>query len=367
MAEWTYLTSDPLTNKRWAKSMWAQFLQEANGARLMSKEPTAAIVMQDDLNKHAGDSMTYGVSQLLQAPGVIDLQTLTGNEESPITYGQSLYIHELAHAILIVGPISNQRVLFDTRKVGASRLTDWATARMDHAIYNQLGSQTNIALTQYTGLQACIAATRVIRQGAPPTYNVGDSATLGVPAYAMTLTPTDVAMNQAKSLTNGIRPLKVTGRSFYMQAMHPTQASDMRTNTAIGQWLEIQKAAMMGGDLDSPIFWNALGMYRGTLYQENARIPNAVANAGTAVANTKRAVFFGAQAATVAWGRAQGEVNKFVFLEEVRDFARQIGIGLSSVWGLVKAQFNNNDFGVIAIDTYGSDTDVYGSSAQLAM
>jgi N4-gp56 family major capsid protein len=367
MAEWTYSTSDPLTNHRWAKQMWAQTLQEANLARLISKEPTGVIIQQDDFQKHAGDQVTYGVSQLLQAPGVMDLQTLTGNEESPVTYGQSLYIHELAHAILIVGPISNQRILFDTRKVGAARLSDWYAARLDHAGFNQLGSAVSIALTQYTGLQAPTAATRVVRQGNPPTYNTGDSASLGNPVYAITLTLTDFTMNQAKSLVTGIRPVKVQGRSFYIQIMHSTQASDLRTNTSIGQWLDIQKAAMTGGDLDSPIFWQSHGMYRGTLYHENQRIPNAMANAGTAVTNTKRALFIGAQAATAAWGRAQGEVNKFVYLEEVRDFARQIGIGVSSIWGLVKAQFNSADFSVVAIDTYGLDVDTFGTAGQMAM
>lgn len=366
MAEWTYGTNDPLTNKRWAKQMWALFLQETSFARLMSKEPTGAIHQQDELNKHAGDQVTYGLSQLLQAPGVMDLTSLTGSEEAPVTYGQALVIHELAHAILIVGPISNQRILFDTRKVGASRLADWYAARLDHAVANQLGSAVSITLPQYTGLQAPLAATRVVRQGSPPTYNTGDSAGLGTPTFAITLTLTDFAMNQAKSLTSGIRPVKVQGRSFYLQIMHPAQASDLRTNTSIGQWLDIQKAAMTGGDLDSPIFWQSLGMYRGTLYHENARVPNAMANAGTAVPATKRALFFGAQAATVAYGRAQGEINKFVYLEEVRDFARQIGIGVSSIWGIIKAQFNNQDFGVIALDTYGVDIDVFGSAAQMA-
>jgi N4-gp56 family major capsid protein len=146
--------------------------------------------------------------------------------------------------------------------------------------------------------------------------------------------------------------------------MHPSQATDMRQNTSAAQWFDIQKAAMTGGDIgDNPIFWNSLGMYHGVLLHENSRVTNSVSNAGAAVANTKRALFCGAQAATLAFGRSNGENQKFVWLEELRDFGRQIGIGVSAIWGLKKVVFNSVDFGVIVIDTYGVDIDTLGAAA----
>jgi N4-gp56 family major capsid protein len=344
MADWTYQSNDVLTNRRWAKLMLSQFMSDTWFLRMASKEDTSMIQILDDLSKHAGDSVTFGVSKLLSGPGVLDLNTLTGNEEAPQTYGDTLFIHELAHAVLLVGPISNQRVLFDRRKIGRNRLADWYAARVDHGAANQLAGYVPQSDTRFTGLQAPTAATRQIL----PT-GVTDAASI-TSSHPFLITYLDEAVLRAKSLTTGIRPLKVAGR--------------VRTNTTTGQWLDIQKAAMTGGDIgDNPIFWNAIGMYHGVLLHENSRVTNSVANAGTAVANTKRALFCGAQAAALAFGRGEGDSQKFRWLEELRDFGRQIGIGVSAIWGLKKTVFNSSDFATVVIDTYGLDIDTLGAAA----
>lgn len=338
--------------------MLAQYMMDTMFFRFASPEDTSLMQILDDLQKHAGDNVTYGISELLQAPGVLDLNTLTGNEESPITYGDSLFIHELAHAILLVGPISDQRILFDRRKTGRNRLADWYAARTDHSGANQLAGYTPQTDTRFTGLQATIATTRQILPA-----GITDAANL-TSANTFDITFIDTAELKAKSLTSGIRPLKVNGRSFYCLFMHTSQSTDMRKNTSVGQWLDIQKAAMTGGDVgDNPIFWESLGMYHRTLMHENSRVTNAVANAGTAVANTKRALFCGAQAAVMAFGRSQNDSQKFTWLEELRDFGRQIGIGVSAIWGLKKVVFNSTDFGVAVIDTYGVDIDTLNAAA----
>lgn len=372
MAEWNYGTSDPLTVSRWAKEMFAQFMQETFFMRCASREDSACLYVLDNLSKGPGDNVTFGVTNLLQGEGVLDLQTLTGNEESPTTYGDSLFIHELAHAVLLSGPISIQRVLFDMRKIARNRLADWYAARADHAVANQVGSQVQIADTRYTGLQAAIApqptaATNYSRQIIAPfggSYTDADSLTT---SDTMDIRLTDVAIQWAKSLTQGVRPMQIGGRKMYLQVMHPSQVTNMRTSTTTGQWLDIEKAAMTGGEIgQNPIFWESLGMYHLTLFHENARVPNAVTNAGAAKANTKRAIFMGAQSAVLAFGRYPGEKSRFRWLEELRDFGRQLGIGVSSIWGVKKVEFNSRDFGTIAIDTYATDVDTVGSLAQLA-
>ncbi len=338
--------------------MLTQYMADTDFFRFASKDESALMMILDDLQKHAGDNVTFGVSELLLGAGVLDLNTLTGNEESPITYGDSLFIHELAHAILLAGPISDQRILFDRRTTGRSRLSDWYAARTDHSAANQLAGYTPQTDTRFTGLQATIATTRqILPAGITDAANITSANTFDI-------TYIDTGTNNAKAITSGIRALRVGGRDFYILFQHTAQATDMRKNTSLGQWLDIQKAAMTGGDIgDNPIFWMALGMYRQTLIHENVRITNAVANAGTAVANTKRALMCGAQSAVLAFGRSQNDAQKFRWLEELRDFSRQIGIGVSAIWGLVKVQFNSQDFGVQCIDTYGIDLDTLGAAA----
>jgi N4-gp56 family major capsid protein len=234
LAEWTYSTSDVLTNKRWAKLMLSQFMQATWFLRMASKEDTSLINVLDDLNKHAGDAVTYGVSNLLSGAGVLDLATLTGNEEAPTTYGDQLFVHELAHAILLVGPISNQRVLFDRRKIGRNRLADWYAARVDHGAANQLAGYTPQTDTRYTGLQATTAATRQILPG-----SLTDAASI-TSGNTFMVDLLDKAVRNAKALTTGIRPLKVAGRDLYVAVLHPSQVTDMRTNTSTAQWFDIQ-------------------------------------------------------------------------------------------------------------------------------
>jgi N4-gp56 family major capsid protein len=357
VAEWVYQHSDALTNSRWAKLMLSQFMADVLFFRFASKDESSLMMILDDLQKHAGDNVTFGISELLSGPGVLDLNTLTGNEEAPITYGDTLFIHELAHAILLVGPISDQRILFDRRKTGRNRLSDWYAARTDHSGANQLAGYTPQTDTRYTGLQSAIATTRQVLPA-----GITDAANL-TSANTFDITMIDTATNNARALTSGIRAVRVGGRDFYILFQHVSQATDMRKNTSLGQWLDIQKAAMTGGDIgDNPIFWMALGMYRQTLIHENSRVTNAVANAGTAVANTKRALHCGAQSAVLAFGRSQNDSQKFRWLEELRDFGRQIGIGVSAIWGLVKVQFNSTDFAVQCLDTYGIDIDTLGAS-----
>lgn len=357
MADWVYQTGDALTVKLWAKQMMAQFAQWSFYLRVSSKDDTSAIMVMDNMEKHAGDQVTFGESTLLSGPGVLGLNTLTGNEEAPQTNSDLLIINELCHAVLLAGPISNQRVLFDRRKIGRNRLADWYAARVDHAGANQLGGYTPQTDTRFTGLQSALGQTKQVL----PT-GITDAANL-TSSYPFLITYWDTAVRSAKALTSGIRPVKVNGRDLYLGVMHPSQTTDMRQNTSTGQWLDIEKAAMTGGDIgDNPIFWNALGMYHGVLLHENSRVTNAVANAGTAVANTKRAQFLGAEAAVLAFGRGQGESQKFRWLEELRDFGRQIGIGVSAIWGLVKVQFNSSDFAVQVIDTYGLDIDTLAAN-----
>ena len=325
--------------------------------RFATSDETGLLMIMDDLQKHAGYNVTFGISQLLQGSGVMDLNTLTGNEEAPITYSDALYVHELAHAILLAGPISDQFILFDRRKTGRSRLADWYAARTDHSAFNQVAGYTPQTDTRFTGLQATVATTR---QTLPA--GITDAANL-TSANTFDITVLDTAQNNAKALTSGYRALRVGARDFYICFMHTAQVTDMRKNTSQGQWLDIQRAAMTGGDIgDNPIFWMSLGQYRQTLMHENPRVTNAVAVAGTAVANTKRALHCGAQAAVLAFGRAHSDTNKFLWLEELRDYSRQLGIGVSAIWGLVKVVFNASDFAVQCLDTFGLDIDTLAAT-----
>ena len=128
----------------------------------------------------------------------------------------------------------------------------------------------------------------------------------------------------------------------------------MRTSTATGQWLDIQKAAMTGGLVDkSPIFDGSLGVYNGCILHEDYRVTQGynTSTGNPAITTVRRAVFCGAQAGMLAFGR-DNSVNKFTWVEELFDYENQLGVSAGLVAGLKKTVFNSADFATIVMSSY---------------
>ena len=96
----------------------------------------------------------------------------------------------------------------------------------------------------------------------------------------------------------------------------------MRTNTSTGQWLDIQKSAMQGGEIsDNPIFNGALGVYNSVIIHSDTRIPFGVnGSTGAAVTGVRRSFVAGAQAAVVGFGQDNGP-NRITWDEKTFDSA----------------------------------------------
>jgi N4-gp56 family major capsid protein len=108
------------------------------------------------------------------------------------------------------------------------------------------------------------------------------------------LTMIDRAIERARTNTPAIRPTMIGGKKFWAYFLHPYQVTDMRTNTATGQWLDIQKAAMTGGEVeDNPIFDGSLGVYNGAILHEDVRVTPGC-NVTAAITTVRRAVMAGA-------------------------------------------------------------------------
>ena len=78
---------------------------------------------------------------------------------------------------------------------------------------------------------------------------------------------------------------------------------------------------MTGGEIDdNPIFDGALGVYNGCVFHSDYRVPQGCVTT-TVAASTRRAIFVGAQAAMMAYGRDNGP-ERFTWVEELFDLAR---------------------------------------------
>lgn len=342
-----------LTNKLWAKKLNVESLKEAYVSKFIGKGSDSLIQYREDTNKSKGDRVRIGLRMQLSGDGVRGDNPLAGNEESLITYYDDVLIDQLRHAVRTDGKMTEQRVLFDLRTEGKSALKDWWTGRFDTGFFNQLCGYTVQTDIRYTGMQAVVApdSNHIIRGGA--AANDQSVTTAGI----FTLQHIDVCVERAATLTPAIRPFMVDGVPKYVCFLHPYQVTSLRTNTNTGQWVDIQKSAMMGGNVSkNPIYTGALGEYNNTILHSSSYVTQGVnSSTGAADTDTRRAVFCGAQAAAIAFGSEDGP-DTMSWAEEEFDYGNQLGIAVGAIWGLKKSVYNSTDFSSIVITTYAAAT-----------
>jgi len=82
-------------------------------------------------------------------------------------------------------------------------------------------------------------------------------------------------------------------------------------------------------------------------------VPYGQSAAATAKTTYRRAIFCGAQAATMCFGKGYAGA-KANWVEESFDYNRELGVSAQLLWGVKKTQFASKDFGTIAVSTYAS-------------
>ncbi|MFN7611560.1 MAG: N4-gp56 family major capsid protein, partial [bacterium] len=244
---------------------------------------------------------------------------------------------------------TEQRIPWSIREEAKDGLVDWWAGRMDTAFFNQLCGYTPATDLRFTGNNAVLAPTNVVRPNAranDESLTTGDEFTLQL---------IDTAVARAKLATPVLRPLKIGGKDKYVMFLHTNQVTQLRTNTAAGQWLDIQKAATTGdGSRDNPIFTGALGEYNGVILHESTRITNGV-NSSTGAVDTdvRRAVLCGAQAAVIGFGGGMS-FGGWDWNEELFDYGNQLGVEAGCIFGLKASRFNSADFAKIGVHTFTS-------------
>ena len=364
MAKTEFGVDHSLSNVVWSKQLAAEAFRKTYIGRFIGEGEDSLIQEKVDLKKNAGSKIVCGLNVQLQGEGVEGDATLEGNEEALAFHNDSIFIDQLRHATRIKGRMTEQRVPYNLRATGRDRLADWWARRMDTALANQLTGYTTAADTRFTGHNAVLAPStnRIIRAGARANDNSLTSSDI------MTLDLVDVARVRAEnfSIEAGtgpvMRPIRYMGDDYYVMFLHDYQVHDLRTASG-SKWLDIQKAAMQGGDVErNPIFTGALGIHNGVVLHKWSRLPNGVhASTGAAVADTKRAVLCGAQAALIAFGSENG-ATRFTWKEEMFDYGNQFGVAAGAIWGLKKTRYvpedgsstNAEDFGALVVSTYAA-------------
>lgn len=359
MAVTRFGVNDPLAVKTWCRYLQVEALKASEIAPLIGEDGNedaadSIIIFKRETKKGAGDKVTYGLNTQIVGDGVTENETLEGNEEALTTYDDSMFINELAHAVRVKNKhtIDSQRILFNLRSIGKNRLKDWYAKRLSVIFFNQVCGYTTEVRSKYVGFNTVTAPStnRIFR----PNAVANDQSLTSADKFSLELL--DYAKEKARLANPQIRPIKVNGRDKYVVYLHDTQITDLRTNTSTGQWLDITKAFAMGGGgkAEDKIFRGALGEYNDVVIRQAYDVTTGVHSVtGASVANTRRAVFLGAHAAVIGFGRDSGPTD-YNWVEKTFDYDRQLGISVQTIWGMKKTRFNSEDYGVIVIPTYAA-------------
>lgn len=347
MAVTEYGVNDALAVKLWSKKLSVEVLKETEIADYMGEDENSLWQIKTETQKGAGDKITHGLRMQLSGAGVQGDGTLEGNEEALTTYSDSIYIDQLRHAVRSAGKMSEQRVPFSVRQQALDGLKDWWVDRIATCAFNQLAGITSQTDYRYTGNQTAIAPTATTNW----IYASADHTTEATldSSDTMDLSVIDRCITLAKTNSPAMRPIMIRGQKHYVLFVHPYQTYQIRTNTSTGQWLDIQKAAIQGGDITkNPIFTGAIGMYNNTIIREDSRVPYY-----STYTTTRRAIFCGAQALCVSFGQDNGP-GKFTWVEELFDYKNQLGVSAGTIFGVKKTVFNSKDFGTIVVSSYAT-------------
>ena len=355
MAATSYGVNAAEAVKLWSQKLYREALRATRVFPFIGSDTNSIIQIKDETSKGPGDRITTILRMQLEDDGIEGDETLEGNEEALSTFTQNTVINQLRHAVRSGGRMTEQRIPFSIRSEAEQGLRDWWANRIDTVMANQLAGNVAQTDTKFTGHQAATNADSdhlIVANG-------GQADNLSS-ANTFTLELVDKAVQRAEILSNEdytnsvpVRPIKMNGEDYYVMFLHPYQVYNLRTATATGQWQDIQKSAIQGGQVtNSPIFTGALGVHNRCILHSWSRLPLAINNAGTAaVASTRRAVLCGAQAAVLAFGRENGP-TAMTWAEELFDYQNQLGVSAGMIWGANKTRFNSRDFGVISVDTY---------------
>lgn len=352
MAVNTFTTNDTNAVKLWSRRLEVETLKATPIAPLIGTSANSIIHMKNELSKGPGDKVTFSLRMQLNGAGQTEGGVLEGNEEAMTLYADSLLVNELRHAVRVKGDwsISTQRIPFDLMMEAKDALVDWNAKRMAVSFFNQVTGNTVQTNTIYTGNNATIAASSgyIIRAGGV----AGDTNLTS--ADTMELKYIDYAKEAALLADPMIRPVRVDGEEVYVCYLDPRQVTDLRRNTSTGEWLDIMKSAYMGSRGKNPIFDGSLGFYNGVVLRmaPEGMLPLGI-NGSSTVANTRRAVFLGAQAAACAFSKGGGPTT-YNWREESFDYDDEKGIAMRTLFGMKKCQFNSTDYGSIVISTYAA-------------
>ena len=371
MANTTFETSDALTVKKWSARLGYDAVYRTSLSSMIGEDGGSVIDMKNELAKGPGDQITFPLQKKLTQAGFTTREVAEGNGEALSLYSDAIKINELGFVVSIPNEgraIDTQRVPIKLRQGAMNGLKTIIAERMSQTFFNHVCGYTpaNALGVKYTGNNTVTAPTSGRQLWRAAGVGETNSADENLESDdIMSLNMIDHMREMAEIATSPVMPLNIEGNyeaggtdisgGRYVLYIDPRQATDLRTSTDTGQWLDIQKAALMGGSTSkNPIYSDALGEYNGVIIKKANHITQGVnSSTGAAISTVRRAVLLGAQAVSLAYGKDGGPTT-YNWNEELLDHKRVLEVSTFAIWGMKKNVFDSADFSVIVGSTYAA-------------
>lgn len=353
MAEQVFLTGNALTNKAWSLGVEAEVLKKISFAAFMGRRSDALLQVKDELMKGPGDQVTIGLrmqmDETVAAPSDVDV--LTGNEKTLTFNDDALVINIIKEAIAWDTHMSRQRINFEMLDEAKNALADYIAAQLDLSFFNQLGGIAGITDLSHSGCQGVIeapdAGSLIFATDASGVAAANEAAIALAPeTYQFNLYDLDRMVEIAKTRSPAIRPawIPFLNRELFVLFIPSESVTNLRKGYST-EWADIEKQKLSGGQIDNnAIVRGSLGVINDVLIVESTRVPLAPGQT-----EVKRCVFAGAQAGALTWGRIEGNPERFLWVEEGRNYGQVHGCAGYTVMGLKKLTFDSVDFASLVL------------------
>lgn len=358
--------------KLWSERTLFDFVSDTEMLGQMLKSGTIRRV--DNTSKTAGDRVTVSFLNRLTDQGLLGMQTATGLESSLTYFTDNVNIDMLR--IVIANPaaytIDAQRVLYDIPEDTYRVESEWHKVHALVGAFNQLGGNTATTITydtqnysggdrlKITGLNSAIApsttsgVTRIVRQNGLTT----DQAVAADTTATAKLTDILNCETIAQTSRPYIRPLSETSEIKYHYYVHTQCYQDLLTDASASlQYRDIQQALITSGRGEGEM-QRSFVFSQTRVFNSDKICPGVDSGTSAAVANTRRNVFCGRDAAAMCFGKGytdgKADVAGFIIKSDFTDVGNIQRISMIGIYGIKKVVFNSNDNGVIVVTNYSA-------------
>lgn len=329
----------------------------------------SVFILQEELTKNAGDTIRMKFSPTREQAGYASNDTITGTEGTVEMSYDDMYINSIGFALGLTDQMAQQRLVTRLKALVAAKFPVLWKRYWERNIIHQMEgftpANTNAGLiaagmpwASTKSIYAMSGMNAVVAVDANHTYYAGDNTTpeaVGADAsLGMSTRWIEELELRAASQDYLDYPILPGPDGNYLLIISPAARQDLRINSSAGQWQDITRARLEGGEAitKNHMFNPFLGTWSKTTIIVSDFLTRAVSSSDPAatVAHTKCALFLGAQAGCIAFGRGYNGSDHIDWKEQVADY-RKWGCFTDSIYGFKRTTFENLSG---TKETYGS-------------